>query len=184
VNHYYRESGLCHAAQPGLLARDLGEIKKSCPEAYVLASILTGVSQLVALITAPVYGYLSDKSRRHKLPLHFAALVGVAGYVSFPLLPSPRFRGPDGNFGVFVVMGLLGLSQIGAIVCSLAVLNDGILNNSDRKMESGAVQGVLQEPSNAPLHCSTVSSSWPALDSAFGPTHRGRGNWIDTPLLD
>ncbi|OXV09836.1 hypothetical protein Egran_02404 [Elaphomyces granulatus] len=150
VNHYYRESGLCHAAQPGLLARDLGEIKKSCPEAYVLASILTGVSQLVALITAPAYGYLSDKSRRHKLPLHFAALVGVAGYVAFPLLPSPRFRGPDGTFGVFVVMGLLGLSQIGAIVCSLAVLNDGVLNNSDRKMESGAVQGVLQEPSNAP----------------------------------
>ena len=150
VNHYYRESGLCHAAQPGLLPRDLGGIKKSCPEAYVLASILTGVSQLVALITAPAYGYLSDKSRRHKLPLHFSALAGIAGYVAFPLLPSPNFRGSDGNWGVFIVMGLVGLSQIGAIVCSLAVLSDGVLNNSDHEREPGTVQDTLQEPSNVP----------------------------------
>ncbi|KAL1965995.1 hypothetical protein VTN77DRAFT_4935 [Rasamsonia byssochlamydoides] len=128
VNHYYRDSGLCHSRRQGVWARGLGDIKKSCPEAYILASILTGVSQLVALIAAPAFGYLSDKSRRYNLPLLFAALMGIVGYIAFPLLPSPQFKGPDGNAGVFVVMGLVGISQIGAIVCSLAVLSNGVLN--------------------------------------------------------
>jgi hypothetical protein len=92
-----------------------------------VASILTGVSQLVALIAAPAFGYLTDKSRRYNFPLLFAALVGVVGYLAFAVMPSPQFQGPDGNAGVFAIMGLIGISQIGAIVCSLAVLSNGIL---------------------------------------------------------
>ncbi|KAK1138919.1 hypothetical protein N8T08_001659 [Aspergillus melleus] len=130
VNHYYRASGLCGGNS------DTGPsgTKKSCREAYVLASILTGVSQLIALIAAPAFGFLSEKSRWYHLPLLFACLAGVIGYTAFGLLPSPQFKGPDGNAGVFMVMALLGISQIGAIVCSLAVLSGGILNVSD---ESG-----------------------------------------------
>lgn len=123
VNHYYRSSGLCdeEGSTPG-------EIKTSCREAYVLASILTGVSQLVALIAAPAFGYLSDRSRHYHLPLLFACLCGTVGYVAFGMMPSPQFKGPDGTPGVFVVMALVGISQIGAIVCSLAVLSNGILS--------------------------------------------------------
>jgi hypothetical protein len=140
VNRYYRDSGLCHGMRQGLSARDLGGIKKSCPEAYILASILTGVSQLMALMAAPAFGYLSDKSRRYNLPLLFAALVGIIGYITFPLLSSPQFKGPDGNGGVFVVMGLVGMSQIGAIVCSLGVLSNGILNVRETGREETASQ--------------------------------------------
>lgn len=127
VNHYYRASGLCgnnHDTGPS-------GIKESCREAYVLASILTGVSQLIALIAAPAFGFLSEKSRWHHFPLLFACLAGVVGYTAFGMLPSPQFKGPDGNAGVFLVMALLGISQIGAIVCSLAVLSGGILDVSD-----------------------------------------------------
>ncbi|CAI7658024.1 unnamed protein product [Penicillium manginii] len=130
VNHYYRVSGLCdelHEPKPG---SGLGEIKRACPKAYIVASILTGVSQLVALIAAPAFGYLTDKSRRYNFPLLFAALVGVVGYMAFGLLPSPQYKGPDGSGGVFVIMALVGISQIGAIVCSLAVLSNGILSVS------------------------------------------------------
>ncbi|KAA8642283.1 putative MFS transporter [Aspergillus tanneri] len=139
VNHYYRTSGLCdgrnHQEQPNTTS---GDIKETCREAYVLASILTGVSQLVALITAPMFGFLSEKSQRYHLPLLFACLTGVLGYTAFGLLPSPQFKGENGNVGVFVVLALLGISQIGAIVCSLAVLSSGILNISDdsRKYET------------------------------------------------
>ncbi|KAE8354160.1 major facilitator superfamily domain-containing protein [Aspergillus coremiiformis] len=128
VNHYYRALGFCndsHSEGPGASA---GDIKQSCPDAYKLAAILTGVSQLVALIAAPVFGYLSDKSRRRHLPLLFACLAGVVGYTTFPLLPTPKFNGEGGSPRVFAVMGLIGLSQIGAIVCSLAVLSNGILS--------------------------------------------------------
>ncbi|KAL5361739.1 major facilitator superfamily domain-containing protein [Aspergillus floccosus] len=126
VNHYYRKSGLCDDNNRD--GSSPGEIKQSCPKAYVLASILTGVSQLVALIAAPAFGYLSERSRQYHLPLLFACLCGTAGYLAFGMMPSPNFTGPDGSAGVFVVMALIGISQIGAIVCSLAVLSNGILS--------------------------------------------------------
>src|SRR5699024_2865202 len=81
VNRYFRASGLCERnpnAEPG----GVGDIKRSCSQAYVLASILTGVSQLVALIVAPAFGFLSEKPRRYHLPLLFATILGVAGYVA------------------------------------------------------------------------------------------------------
>lgn len=129
VNHYYRRSGLCDDHQPPqeISGADLSDIKKSCSGAYILASILTGVSQLVALLAAPWFGFWSAKSRRYHIPLLVAALVGIVGYLSFALVPSPQFKGPDGNGGVFVLMAFIGISQIGAIVCSLAVLSNGIL---------------------------------------------------------
>ncbi|KAL3479034.1 major facilitator superfamily domain-containing protein [Aspergillus californicus] len=123
VNHYYRESGLCPTQ-----GNHPGDIKRSCPKAYVLASILTGVSQLVALIAAPAFGYSSERSRRYHLPLFLACLAGVVGYLVLAVLPSPEFTGEQGSSGIFVVMGLVGVSQIGTIVCSLSVLSNGILN--------------------------------------------------------
>ncbi|OJI84164.1 hypothetical protein ASPTUDRAFT_43155 [Aspergillus tubingensis CBS 134.48] len=129
VNHYYRMSGLC-GNQDGE-AENPGDLKKSCHKAYVLASILTGVSQLVALLAAPAFGYLSERSRRRHVPLLAACFAGLVGYTTFALLPSPEFSGENGNPGVFVVMGLVGISQIGAIVCSLSVLSSGILSLSE-----------------------------------------------------
>ncbi|KAB8266276.1 MFS transporter [Aspergillus pseudonomiae] len=123
VNHYYRVLGVCNDGHN----EGSGDIKHSCPDAYKLASILTGVSQLVALIAAPAFGYWSDKSRRHHLPLLLACLAGVLGYTAFPLLPTPKFSGEGGSPSVFAIMSLIGISQIGAIVCSLAVLSNGIL---------------------------------------------------------
>ncbi|KAJ5124554.1 uncharacterized protein N7515_008379 [Penicillium bovifimosum] len=142
VNHYYRASGLCDEKREPVPGSGLGDIKQACPRAYIVASILTGVSQLVALIAAPVFGYLTDKSRRYNFPLLFAALVGIIGYIAFAMLPSPLFEGPDGTPSVFVIMALLGISQIGAIVCSLAVLSNGILRVS---VDAEALRKVYEE---------------------------------------
>ncbi|KAL4798247.1 major facilitator superfamily domain-containing protein [Aspergillus venezuelensis] len=128
VNHYYRTSGLCE--QRPAEGTNPGDIKQSCPKAYVLASILTGVSQLIALIAAPAFGYLSEKSRRYHLPLLAAGIAGVVGYLALALVPSPDFKGDRGSPGIFVMMALVGISQIGAIVCSLSVLSNGILSLS------------------------------------------------------
>jgi hypothetical protein len=129
VNHYFRVSGLCNEHDP-VHGSGLGEIKRACPRAYILASILTGVSQLVALCAAPAFGFLTDKSRRYNVPLLVAAFLGFIGYIWFAQMPSPQFQGPEGNPVIFLVMALIGLSQIGAIVCSLAVLSNGILRVS------------------------------------------------------
>ncbi|KAJ5114526.1 hypothetical protein NUU61_000285 [Penicillium alfredii] len=179
VNHYYRASGLCddHEPEPGT---GLGDMKRACPRAYILASILTGVSQLVALLAAPAIGFLTDKSHRYHFPLLVGALVGIAGYVAFPLLPSPQFQGPGGNVAVFVVMALIGISQIGAIVCSLAVLSNGILQvnidessrkSTDRRIEPHVEpesQPLLAETGNELLQLSQLKGSIAGVYSLYG----------------
>ncbi|KMQ48390.1 Major facilitator superfamily [Trichophyton rubrum] len=130
VNQYYRRSGLCHeAGKPSTvqsLSPNPGDIKQSCPRAYVVASILTGVSQLVALLCAPLFGYLSDKSRRYNFPLLMGSLLGTLSYAMLGVLPGPRISGSWSSAAIFVDMAFIGISQISAIVCSLAILSNGI----------------------------------------------------------
>ncbi|EGC44681.1 MFS transporter [Histoplasma capsulatum var. duboisii H88] len=131
VNQYYKYSGLCDKDVPGspshILETGLGEIKKSCPKAYIVASILTGAAQLTALCFAPIFGYFSAKSKRHNVPLLSAALAGIIGYIFLTLLPTPQIRGPGGSPVIFAAMALVGISQIGSIVCSLAGLSAHVL---------------------------------------------------------
>ncbi|EDN06168.1 conserved hypothetical protein [Histoplasma mississippiense (nom. inval.)] len=131
VNRYYKYSGLCDKDVPGsplhILETGLGEIKKSCPKAYIVASMLTGVAQLTALCFAPIFGYFSARSKRHNVPLLSAALAGIIGYIFLTLLPTPQIRGPEGSPVIFAAMALVGISQIGSIVCSLAGLSAHVL---------------------------------------------------------
>ncbi|MCJ1287481.1 hypothetical protein MMC26_006833 [Xylographa opegraphella] len=124
VNHYFTASGICKVD-------DAANAKEQCHEAYVLAAKLTGTSQLVALLCAPAFGYLADKYRRFNLPLIVAAVCGIAGYASFAALKSPESAGKSGSPWVFVIVALLGISQIGCIVCSLGLLGRGISGLED-----------------------------------------------------
>lgn len=134
INTYFMSRGFCqgspHDSSP--------ELKRECSAAYVLSSILSGVAQLVALLCAPLFGYLSARRWRCfgrrgaslNLPIQVAAACGVVGYCIFPSLTSPEFKDIDGRGGgpgVFLVAALLGISQIGAIVCSLGSLGRGVL---------------------------------------------------------
>ena len=125
VNHYFITSGLC-PENPDETLQDPGEVKRNCARAYQVASMLTGVSQLVALLSAPLFGYLNAQYPMHKIPLLLASAAGAAGYVAFGMLKSPDPKSEDGSFGVYFVVTLLGISQIGAIVCSLDLINRGI----------------------------------------------------------
>lgn len=124
VNAYFISSGRCPS--DGEPANGVGDLKRSCSDAYILASILTGVSQLVALLCAPLMGYLSGRCASFNWPLLISALLGMAGYIAFGVLSSPDPKSEEGNAGVFIIVALLGISQIGAIVCSLALLGRGI----------------------------------------------------------
>ena len=122
VNAYYISSGICDET-----GRNPQDVKAKCRDAYVLAAELTGFSQLVALLCAPIFGYLADRYRRFHVPLLVAALSGAAGYISLANLDSPMVSGQHGSPWIFVIMAALGISQIGAIVCSLGLLGRGIL---------------------------------------------------------
>lgn len=105
-------------------------------KAYVLASILTGVAQLFALICAPIFGYVSSRSGRVDYSIAIATALGIVGYAVFPKLSSPELKNVDGrggSGGIFVIVALMGISQIGAIVCSLGSLGRGVLATSEDK---------------------------------------------------
>ena len=121
VNAYFISSGLCDNSDRGTET-----MKKRCRGAYVLAAELSGTSQLVALLFAPVFGYLGDRYRHYNFPLLAAALAGVLGYSTLALLRSPEPTGVHGSPWVFVIVALLGISQIGAIVCSLSLVGRAV----------------------------------------------------------
>ncbi|PBP22705.1 major facilitator superfamily transporter [Diplocarpon rosae] len=126
VNAYFIRNGFCQGSPND----PSPELKKECRAAYVLAAELTGVSQLIALLCAPLFGYLSDRYRRFNLPLLIASVFGIVGYTAFANLESPEPTNMEGRGGspmVFLIVSLIGISQIGAIVCSLGLLGRGVL---------------------------------------------------------
>lgn len=144
VNAHYISSGLCDEA-----GRNPPDVKDRCREAYVLAAKLTGFSQLVALLFAPIFGFLADRYRRFNAPLLLAALVGALGYIGLAILNSPRVSGTQGSPWIFVIMALLGISQIGAIVCSLGLVGHcvlGLETEEDSKKSSSPDTATHTEP--------------------------------------
>ncbi|KJZ72929.1 hypothetical protein HIM_07692 [Hirsutella minnesotensis 3608] len=126
VNTYFISNGFCRGSPND----PSPELKKECRAAYVLSSILSGVAQLLGLLCAPAFGYLSGRPRRVNYPVLVAATFGIVGYIIFPQLSSPEIKNQDGRGGtpaILLVVALIGISQIGAIVCSLGSLGQGVL---------------------------------------------------------
>lgn len=142
INTYFISNGFCHGSPHD----PSPELKKECRSAYVLSSILTGVAQLMGLIAAPFFGYLSGRVGRVNYPVIVATVFGIVGYLILPQLTSPEIKNVDGRGGspaIFAVVTLIGISQIGSIVCSLGVLGQGVL-------AVDLQQTVLREPTLAP----------------------------------
>ena len=171
INAYFIRNGFCQGSPND----PSPELKKECRRAYVLAAELTGVSQLIALLCAPVFGYLSDRYRRFNIPLLAASIFGIIGYTAFARLVSPEptdIKGRGGSPVVFLVVALIGISQIGAIVCSLGLLGRGVLGdeggyNLSSQLDSARVahgQIANDAPEIAPLVASS-STRFPSSRS-------------------
>ncbi|KAF2000721.1 hypothetical protein P154DRAFT_522321 [Amniculicola lignicola CBS 123094] len=130
TNTYFLRTGRCRVNSDNPL-----DLKDACPDAYRLAAMLTGISQLIALLCAPLFGYLSGRFPRFNIPLLVSATAGIIGYAAFGSLSSPDPHSKDGTGSVFFIVALLGISQIGAIVCSLGLLGRGIHNNEGDDLE-------------------------------------------------
>ncbi|KAH9868376.1 hypothetical protein J1614_007448 [Plenodomus biglobosus] len=157
TNHYFLQTGQC-TVDPN----NPSDIKNACPQAYKLAAMLTGISQLIALMCAPLFGYLSGRFPKYNIPLLVAAICGIAGYSAFGSLPSPDYKSEDGTGSIFLIVALLGISQIGAIVCSLALLGRGI-NNEEGSSDAShhASPGDSTDAISHPSAGATPSTSAP-----------------------
>ena len=127
VNASFLGSGLCSVEISGQ-PNGLPDIQRRCPRAYVVAAQLTGVSQLVALLCAPLFGYASARSKIKNLPLMLSCAAGIIGYPLFATQFSPDDKDKSRRVVAFLAVCLIGISQIGAIVCSLGTLSQGVLD--------------------------------------------------------
>ena len=167
INHDFISHGLCKIDDSAL-------VRQECREAYLLASKLTGISQLVALLLAPIYGYCSDiKNTLFHIPLLLAALSGIIGYAGLAFaIQSPNPKQPDGSNTIYLWISLIGASQIGAIVCSLGSVSKGISESSTidpqkphlhaEEEEEEEIQPLLNDPpsnNNATTTTTTTSES-------------------------
>lgn len=151
VNAYFIREGLC-SDDPS------EDIKSSCKRAYTLASMLTGFSQLTALLAAPLFGwfngYMSNKGQHLSyFPLGLGTIAGIIGCISFGLLDNPDpFHGSSDGKGAILAVILLGFSQISAIVCSLGILAKGIQASTPTRPSTPNIEDTLpeaQEPSTS-----------------------------------
>jgi nitrate/nitrite transporter NarK len=147
VNHHFLQTGRCPSNPDG------SSPKESCRRAYIVASMLTGVSQLIALLCAPLFGYLSSRYSRSNLSLLLAAASGVAGYAAFGVIRDPDPKSEQGSSGVFFIVALIGISQIGAIVCSLGLLAHGVQEDdarTDGPVENDSESAPLMRADESP----------------------------------
>ena len=179
VNAYFIRTGKCNTDPDVIFA--LENRHGICNRAYTTAAMLTGISQLVALLSAPLFGYFNAYlSRRRFLsnaPLALGAVSGIVGFTLFGLLESPDPRKPGGKASLLAVI-LLGISQIGAIVCSLGSLSQGIqhsapLNHKDTQVnpfQGHGDTGITVQPSETALLLPS-SSTQPSDTIARDRTH-------------
>lgn len=138
VNHYFVSTGLC---KPG------ADPKQECRRAYILAAELTGVSQLMALCFAPVFGYMTDHppfGLHRNTPLVASAVVGVLGFSLFGALSSPE---PAEHPEVLVYVMMMGVGQIGGIVCSLGIMGRGVVEEDEEDEEDDRDDEEVDEDS-------------------------------------
>ncbi|EMC94356.1 hypothetical protein BAUCODRAFT_48128, partial [Baudoinia panamericana UAMH 10762] len=137
VNAYFKRSGLCNSDP-----HDITDIKEHCKRAYTLASALAGVAETAALICAPLFGWLGGKviKGRNEWPLMGAAAIGIGGYIAFGFLRNPDAFHGDGGQWAFLAVIMIGISQIGAIVCSLGLLSRGVNKETESAPAKSADQ--------------------------------------------
>lgn len=156
INAMFLSSGLCDVKGAGDDPSGLPDIKRKCPKAYLVAAALTGITETVALVFAPIFGYWGAKTSRNEIPLLFASVAGVIGYPLFANEFDPDGEKVSQRVIAFVAASLIGVSQIGAIVCSLATLSKGVLMSSAQESPSSPDRepqenGTSQEDEAEPL---------------------------------
>ncbi|BGP43528.1 hypothetical protein JCM10449v2_007563 [Rhodotorula kratochvilovae] len=142
VNRYFLDHDLCGPNTLVDPARD------SCRQAYILASILTGVIQLLSLLLSPLVGLLSSSPRLSSfhpqaLALALSFLLGAFSFLGLALLPPLGDGDPRSRLSWLYAMGV-GAAQAAGIVLSLALVTTGrgALAAKEGREVAGALSGA------------------------------------------
>ncbi|KAL7748900.1 hypothetical protein RI367_005814 [Sorochytrium milnesiophthora] len=142
INQYYISNGLCQVT--GLDPDDSNAIKQSCRAAFRVSSILGGVTQVYALIGAPIWGILTDRfggrqagARRVRgtfstLPIMVSCVIAFVGYLLIFFVEDPR------QSAMYFVLLLVGFGEIGTVITSVSMMAEEYIDPEIR----GSVAGV------------------------------------------
>lgn len=141
VTRFFYSSGLCSDLSTPDVPSE--ELKKRCRQAFTVASILSGVIQLVALLLAPLIGYLCDAFT----PSGTLFLVSSVGAISYLVIGTalPNDGDPRTPIAWVAAVGI-GFAQIGVIVSSLALCAKGKASIAEKSIKSAQSQDDNEEP--------------------------------------
>ncbi|CAN3360707.1 hypothetical protein DICA3_D13498 [Diutina catenulata] len=111
VYKWFSDQGECKLPEGGGLLD-----RFSCAQGFKFAAILTGVSQTVALISAPVWGIAVDRYSS-RLASGVCATIGIIASVGFSTVSNPK------SVMAFVWVSFLGVAQLGAIISSMSTIS-------------------------------------------------------------
>ncbi|GAA6050854.1 hypothetical protein JCM3770_005740 [Rhodotorula araucariae] len=142
INRYFLDHDLCG---PGALVHPATD---PCRQAYILASIMTGVIQLLSLLLSPLVGLASSSpllSSKHPqaLALAIALALGSASFLGLALLPPLGDGDPRSRLSWLYAVGI-GAAQAAGIVLSLALVTTGrgSLTVREGREVAGALSGA------------------------------------------
>lgn len=112
---------------------------KSCHEAYALASAISGITQLVALLSGVAFVWVTRLSRT-------LAITSLLGCISFAILGRSAFGPSLGgenpkNLGTWIASIGIGMAQTGSVTISLALIA--------KEREKMQVAGQLMDDNDA-----------------------------------
>lgn len=116
IASFYAKNNLCPVNDDNNnLLLDTAMYITKCPEAKRLVSTLTGISNLSALLAAPLVGNFADRFGPVRA-LAIPAILGACAYGGMLLIGDPRSR-------IVMIMAVLqGFAQIGMIITSVSLV--------------------------------------------------------------
>ncbi|EFX60640.1 hypothetical protein DAPPUDRAFT_342230 [Daphnia pulex] len=125
VYKYNVENNLCLSKSV-----DSPTIKTDCHDAYIKASILSGITQTAVMFAAPVFGWLGDRLYRPYAVL-LAAILGLGSYLLLYTCRDPTAK------ILYLVAVLVGVGEMGIVVSSLSVVTSKAIPAAVRGSVSG-----------------------------------------------
>lgn len=114
IASFYARNNLCQVDDTSALS-DASMYITKCPQAKRLVSTLTGISNLSALLAAPLVGNFADRLGPLRA-LGVPAVLGVCAYGGMLLIGDPRSK-------IVMLMAVLqGFAQIGMIITSVSLV--------------------------------------------------------------
>lgn len=146
-------------------------LKADCYDGYIFLAILTGVAQTVALVSSPAWGLVADMRRWGSRTTLVGALVcGMAGCFGLCFSGSAVDVYDPRCASCFVLVSLIGLSQIGTVISSMSLLSEvGTHDLSKGHQVIGSISGIYSLCGGVGILLIMAIGGWWSDSWVFGP---------------